>query len=468
MSEAFLFHLHRGAELLQSDRVHDAKAELERALGEQPRDPKGQDLLGVVYFRLGLYPRAISIYEDLVQGYPEAVTPRVNLALCYLKTAQALRAKEVLERLLEIDPHHTRAWGYLGLAYQRLGDYERAGQAFAQGGHDVLARKSLEASTATASPSLRPGALPGDHTETVLSIRGAGLGGPLSVDGLRRLPSLGLDPAREPLPPLDPLPALRVAPTQSPGPLTEVTAAPPPPDAHELGAGFSSPPSSQPLSSAGVLRVQPPLQPLQLVRESLLVFPRDMAVSTHVSGLVLVQVKGSFAARLDHVRSLAFNADVTGEPLMRKQRKQVFDEPVGGAAAPLRTFSGHGELVLGPAKGRRLLALSLEEDPLYLREEILVGFETTLNYESGRLALGDGDVAHLIQLRGRGEVVVAFPAEQIALEVTPERALIIRGSALLGWIGRIVPRALLPSEAPAGAHGFVSLVGEGMVLTHGE
>src|SRR5512143_1144 len=86
--EAFLFHLYRGSELLQDNRVHDAKAELEQALRFQPSDPKGQDLLGIVYFRLGLYPRAIAIYERLVQSHPEAIEPRVNLALSYLKTGQ--------------------------------------------------------------------------------------------------------------------------------------------------------------------------------------------------------------------------------------------------------------------------------------------------------------------------------------------------------------------------------------------
>ena len=77
--EDFLFHLYRGSELLQDNRVHDAKAELEQALSLQPSDPKGQDLLGVVYFRLGLYPRAIAIYEQLIKLHPEAIGPRINL-----------------------------------------------------------------------------------------------------------------------------------------------------------------------------------------------------------------------------------------------------------------------------------------------------------------------------------------------------------------------------------------------------
>src|SRR5579863_3937310 len=70
VQEDFLFHLYRGSELLQENRVLEAKEELEFALTMQPLDAKGQDLLGAVYFRLGLYPRAIQIYESLVGQFP--------------------------------------------------------------------------------------------------------------------------------------------------------------------------------------------------------------------------------------------------------------------------------------------------------------------------------------------------------------------------------------------------------------
>src|SRR5271156_1238244 len=69
-NEDFLFHLYRGSELLQDNRVLEAKSELEHALTLQPRDPKGQDLLAVVYFRIGLYPHAIQIYEELLRENP--------------------------------------------------------------------------------------------------------------------------------------------------------------------------------------------------------------------------------------------------------------------------------------------------------------------------------------------------------------------------------------------------------------
>src|SRR5262249_54051109 len=120
LGEEFLFHLYRGSELLKEDQFYEAKTELERAIAFQPRDVEGQSLLGIVYFRLGHYPRAIQIYEELTRVRPEEVAPRINLALCYLKTGQLPSARSLLEDLVRQHPSHVRAWGYLGLAYQRL------------------------------------------------------------------------------------------------------------------------------------------------------------------------------------------------------------------------------------------------------------------------------------------------------------------------------------------------------------
>jgi len=201
-----------------------------------------------------------------------------------------------------------------------------------------------------------------------------------------------------------------------------------------------------------------------MVRERMLVFPRDLSVAQHASGLVLVQAQSSFAARLDAVRTLAYPAGYTTSVLNRKVRGKVVDEPLGGASSPLFEISGHGELVLGGASGRSLTTLALEDEPLYLREELLSAFELSVNYDSGRLAVGDGDAIAMVQLRGPGTVIASLPAATTAIEITEGHGAAVRALAVLGWMGRVVPRALLSSEAPAGARGFVSFSGEGMVL----
>src|SRR5580658_8342421 len=150
-SEDFLFHLYRGSELLQDNRVLEAKEELEQALTLQPRDPKGQDLLAVVYFRIGHYPRAIQIYEQLKRDNPRDPSLKLNLALCYLKTGQAQAARTELEDVVRLHPTHKRAWGYLGLAHERLGDLLKAVSAFERAGHAQMARRVNEKIAAIAA-----------------------------------------------------------------------------------------------------------------------------------------------------------------------------------------------------------------------------------------------------------------------------------------------------------------------------
>ncbi|MET0792835.1 MAG: tetratricopeptide repeat protein, partial [Polyangiaceae bacterium] len=139
--EDFLFHLYRGSELLQDNCVAEAKEELELALRVQPQDVEGQGLLGVVYFRLGLYPRAIEIYQEIIRARPEEISPRVNLALSFLKTGQSQLARDALEEVTARVPDHVRAWGYLGLAHERLGDIDKASAAFERAGQPHLVRR---------------------------------------------------------------------------------------------------------------------------------------------------------------------------------------------------------------------------------------------------------------------------------------------------------------------------------------
>ncbi|WP_437562411.1 tetratricopeptide repeat protein [Sorangium sp. So ce542] len=549
-AEEFLFHLHRGSELLQDNRVHAAKAELERALSLQPSDPKGQDLLGIVYFRLGLYPRAIAIYERLIQAHPEAVEPRINLALSYLKTGQPAQARSELERALEQNPKHQRAWGYLGLAFQRMGDYERASHAFAAGGHDAMARRLLDM---TGGSTGRYPAEPPDTEdqppveakaearaevqraagEAVQALDRAGAGFRHDSD-LPRIPSgtwSAIEPGRETMPTIPAPPSLRslgadgrlgggagaAMSSRSPAPrggaaptvpsMAAVQAPPGGGAAPAVRRGSMAPeePSmtgrfTVPVSAAGdaalagrkavarasssslppptaapgtpppattPLAVQPPEALLSVARERLLVFPRDVAVARHASGVVLVQAAKGFVARLDALRTMSTLPGTATHVLKRQARGRVFDEPLGGPSTPFVEIGARCELVLGALEGRRLHAVTLGEEPIFLREDVLVGFELPIGYENGRLPAGDGEAVAMVQLRGRGHMVLSVPERAAALEIAPSRPTSVRATAVLGWMGRLLPRTLPATEAPGGLQGFVTFGGEGMVLVDG-
>ncbi|MFS8068697.1 MAG: tetratricopeptide repeat protein [Byssovorax sp.] len=505
--EDFLFHLYRGSELLQDNRVHDAKAELEHALSLQPSDPKGQDLLGIVYFRLGLYPRAIAIFERLIQLHPEALEPRINLALSYLKTGQPSQARFELERVVERNPAHSRAWGYLGLAFQRLGDYERAGHAFSAGGHDGMARRLVElALAAAASLSLRPPSPPAPAPEEAQEVAAAALADAENevttfrqseIERLRGQRASQHDTvAAPPMPSNAPsmnLPPLALS-RQPTGTWAAVEAghepiAPPPPRMPQINGPTTTPfgpePSLAALNAVASLRPHnahfaagPPSGPARssstgprrasvVARESLLVFPRDLRIGLHTSGVVLVQATSGFAARLESVRSLSYAAGYGTSQLLRRTRGRTGDAPLGGPLSPIVEITGKGEIVLGPARGQRLEPILIEDEPFYLREDALVGLETSVAYENGSIAVGDGEAIGMVQLRGPGAVVAQLPEGTTALEIIEARATAVRAVLVLGWIGRLLPRALLTSEAPAGARGFVSFTGEGLVLVDG-
>ncbi len=120
----------------------------------QPQDPSAQDLLGKLYFKLGVYPRAIELYQDIVRQFPDSLPPRINLALAYLKTAQLREAITQLLPVIERDPTHARAWGYLGLCWSRLNEFAKAREAFLRAGHHAMAQRmdqALEAQYGTGS-----------------------------------------------------------------------------------------------------------------------------------------------------------------------------------------------------------------------------------------------------------------------------------------------------------------------------
>lgn len=140
-NEEFLQHLYKGGELLAAGKVIEAKDYLERAHEMAPKNEKGQNLLGLTYFKLGLFERAAEIYEMLVRDNPVDPTLRVNLGLVYLKTNQLARAIREFETSVDLAPEHKKAHNYLGLALAQAGNLAQAREHFIQAGSDAMVQK---------------------------------------------------------------------------------------------------------------------------------------------------------------------------------------------------------------------------------------------------------------------------------------------------------------------------------------
>ncbi|WP_224245688.1 tetratricopeptide repeat protein [Hyalangium gracile] len=145
VDDEFLQLLYRGGELLAAGKVIEAKDFLERAHKMQPKHEKGQNLLGLAYFKLGLFDRAAELYEMLVRDNPVDPTLRVNLGLVYLKTNALQRAVREFEVAVDLAPDHKKAHNYLGLALAQQGEYGRAREHFLLAGSDAMAEKMARA-----------------------------------------------------------------------------------------------------------------------------------------------------------------------------------------------------------------------------------------------------------------------------------------------------------------------------------
>jgi Tfp pilus assembly protein PilF len=137
----FLFYLHRGSELLQKKRAEEARVSLERAYQLSPENPKAQNLLGLVYFKLGLLEAAKSIYDRMVEQYPAEPPLYVNLGLVLLRQGRLNEAERALRKAIAISPEHVRAHCYLGLVLYRRGDLHLAREHFLKGQAEDFAKK---------------------------------------------------------------------------------------------------------------------------------------------------------------------------------------------------------------------------------------------------------------------------------------------------------------------------------------
>ncbi len=473
VGEDFLFHLYRGSELLQDNCVAEAKEELERALAVQPRDAEGQALLGVVYFRLGLYPRAIGIFDELLRTFPNEVAPRMNLALCFLKTGQQHRAREQLEAVVQRAPDHRRAWGYLGLVMERLGEIARAEAAFEQAGQSGMARRMRERLAETAAPTAHDDA---DALEVQRAAEAAVAEIELDPSPFFRAEStevgalasrLGRWEAREPG--RDPalVPRRSVPPPVQPGSLQ--SSAPPP---AAPAAPTTLPPAPTPTGEAPPELPSPAeaatagCTPSELVGRHLLLEP-PAGLAQQGERVVVVRVRDALVVRGTAVRALLPDAGpFRASPAYRRARGRPLDEVLGGAETALGELAGSGRVVLaasGPTA--RLVPIRLcAGELLYLREAFLVAFEGTVRHESGRIPRGDAGHHAMVQLSGDGAVVVELDGHLHAVPVEGTGTVAVVSDHVIGWTGRLFPKPLDPAHAPGGGRGYVGFAGAGAVL----
>ncbi|PTL76161.1 tetratricopeptide repeat protein [Vitiosangium sp. GDMCC 1.1324] len=477
VDEDFLKQLYQGGELLAQGRADEARQLLERAHQLQPRNEKGRNLLGLAYFKLGLFDRAAEIYEALVRDNPVDATLRVNLGLVYLKTNALQRAMREFEAATDLQPDHKKAHNYLGLALAQAGAYGRAREHFIQAGSEVMADKMARAIAGEqfARPAPARTAFTPRASGTAARPAAAPSEGQWGAQfGLDDTPAAS--PAAE-----NADEELRFAEDEGPGSPTQGAGASAPAGnvEAETDAAFeetsSAVAASEPLPES--LEGATPELPSKAVAFR---FGADVPVLTEWAPAVALA--GATEAHPFRVGTTSFSAYVQGELLTRLQglvayagqlqfqqemkrfRGRATDEFFGEGEGQVVRASGTGVLFIESAESRCFLALDLGDEGAYLREECLFAFEEAVAFENGKVPSDIAPDLDLVHLRGQGRVVLSLTGVLRSVAVSGEIPVTVPLTHLVGWQGKVTPRMVqLPggSELPLVA---VELSGEGFAL----
>ncbi len=421
-------HLQRAGELLRGDKLDEAEREIECALRIRSEDLRARNLRGLFLFRGGRYDEALAVYLELCGAYPNDAALRLNLGLVELRLGRHAEAAENLKRVVASEPDNVRAQGYLGLALMRAGELAPARDAFQRAGQEELARQVEE----------RIAHLGEEAVAARLDLRRAANEGEKILDGEQPFGAVELEP------PVDEAKRGGAWQLRVPGERPPLPGPEGPPASGRFEPLVLSPPL--PVAAFATAR---------LLRAGAMGEPFALAEG----GMLVVRVDGKLPTRT--FGAIASSGQLTFEPLMRRVRGAPTEEPFGDGADAMFFAHGHGLVVVAP-RGAHFTALALADDIVYVRETALYAFEENLHWENGRVPGGGPDSMRVVQFRGTGRLVLRAVRAAFSLKIEPEQPMFVEATALLGWIGRVVPRVLHGQDGEPTP--YVECAGEGALI----
>jgi hypothetical protein len=205
-----------------------------------------------------------------------------------------------------------------------------------------------------------------------------------------------------------------------------------------------------------------PPRPLSELATEELVRPADSDEVFEIApgGALIMRVTDKLMTRLDGVH--VTGGDLSYEPATRRSRGHQTDEKFDFGDTPLHTVSGEGYLVAVPGK-RQFSAVMLDDDILYLREDLVYAFEGSLRWENGNVPGLRGRLP-VVQFRGDGALVLRTRQPLVRVKLAATGAVLVDADRIAGWIGRVIPRAVVPAASSPLGGMCVECTGEGIVL----
>jgi hypothetical protein len=425
------YYLEQGDEHLQHRRLEDARIALERAYQISPESPRTQNLLGLVYFKLGLLEAARALYDRLVIDHPVEAPLWVNLGLVLLRQGRLREAERALRRAIQLQPGHTRAHAYLGLVLYRRGDLELARDHFVRGRAKDLARRveaKLSGLAETPASHLQLLQEVGDEAQVALDQR---------------------------LTPFRPLEAEGGAGTVRDEEAWEAVVTHSQPPAAERTEGSLIPawalsgdlPSLSVLEPAPISTRPAPLPTADLSRRAKDPYPKLLWAPPRNEQYSEPPPRGSAPlgfeagpgnrARLGieshaYLRSSAL-ATASGALNVRDARGGS-GLPLGGKSDPLCLLEGQASILI---RVRQLALALVEVTDLHVVESVLAGFDRGFEWERSRVLSLD-----VVSLRGRGSVLLDALGAPLLMPVEPDTPVHAAEDVLLAWSDGVRPGAV--------------------------
>ncbi|HEU4734535.1 MAG TPA: tetratricopeptide repeat protein [Kofleriaceae bacterium] len=226
----------------------------------------------------------------------------------------------------------------------------------------------------------------------------------------------------------------------------------------EIAIATPVPATSGPHAKAGGV----PPRPLSEIATDQLLRPDDGDDPFEIgaSGALIIRVAERMMTRLDGVHITG--GDLSYELAMRRSRGHNTDSPFDYGGSQLHTVTGRGYLIAVPG-AHAFSALSLDDDILYLREDLVFAFQASLRWENGNVPGLRGKLP-VVQFRGHGALALRLARPFVRVKLPAQSVVFVDADRLAGWIGRVIPRAVVPPVGgPLGAM-CVECTGEGIVL----
>jgi uncharacterized protein (AIM24 family) len=205
-----------------------------------------------------------------------------------------------------------------------------------------------------------------------------------------------------------------------------------------------------------------PPRPLSELATDELVRPEDGDDPFEIAanGALIIRVTDRVLTRLDGVH--VTGGDLSYEMAMRRSRGHQTEERFDYGGTPLHSVSGQGYMIAVPGK-QTFLAVMLDDDILYLREDLVFAFESSLRWESGNVPGLRGKLP-VVQFRGDGALALRVARPLVRVKLPAQGVVYIDADRLAGWIGRVIPRAVVPAAGGPMGMMCVECTGEGVVL----